>query len=90
MEESELGAIEDLVETRGMVLDDLLACAKTDFGISTIFTLLNGRVERRRLTVVTSDRDLETIDALVTSLASRLAGFYLSTPMAGRSEIPGA
>ena len=74
--ESELDIIEDLIGRRVVVLDDLFACAKSDFGLSSILAILNGRLEDLRITIVTSDRDLEAIDRLDSSLASRLSGFH--------------
>ena len=75
VEESELEIIEDLVDRPVLVLDDLFACAKSDFGLSSILAIVNGRIESLRISIVTSDRDLEAIDRLDSSLASRLASF---------------
>jgi DNA replication protein DnaC len=75
VEESEFDIVRELIEARGMVLDDLLAGVRSDFGLGTLFAVVNGRVEESRLTVVTSALDLATIDALDSGLASRLGGF---------------
>ena len=58
-----------------LVIDDLLAASKTDFGLTWLLAVINGRIEDDKPTIVTCDRSLAEIDKIDTSLASRLAGF---------------
>lgn len=73
--ESEYDLVLDCVTASGLVLDDLLAGARTDYGLSTLFAIICGRDEELRPTIVTSSKRLEEIHELDTGLASRLASF---------------
>jgi DNA replication protein DnaC len=83
--ESELDLIQELRDTPRLVLDDLLAAQKTDFGLSTLLALINGRIEDEVPTVVTCDRSIKELDKWDSSIASRLAGF-VPIKMAGKDR----
>lgn len=73
--ESEEMIVRDLQRVRLLVLDDVTAIAKTERGVSTMLTILGGRIDRDLPTVVTAFQGLATIDRVDSSLASRLGGF---------------
>lgn len=73
--ETELEILTKLSHPQVLVIDDLLAAQKTDFGMSTLLGLLNSRIEQKRVTIVTCDKSLADIDKIDSSLASRIAGF---------------
>jgi DNA replication protein DnaC len=58
-----------------VVLDDVTAFSKTDYGISVILGILDERVSHMRPTIVTTYQTLQQIDELDPSIASRLASF---------------
>lgn len=76
-DDSEAYIRSDLLEARVLVLDDLLAGRNTDYVLSTLLGVVNGRLERRSPTIATCDRGLKEIEAWDSSLASRLGGFDL-------------
>ena len=72
---TELQIIESLTDPRVLILDDLFAPVSSDFWLSSALAIIDERITSCKPTVVTTDRTLQQIDALDTSLASRLAGF---------------
>lgn len=76
--ETEIGIYTEVTDCRVLVLDDLWAGQKTDFGLSWILGIVEKRGQSPRLkTVVTCDRKLAEIDKFDSSLASRLAAYQL-------------
>jgi DNA replication protein DnaC len=76
-EDSEAAIRDDLQAAGVLVLDDLLAGRNSDFLLTTLLGVVNGRICRGAPTIVTCDRGLKEIEAWDSSLASRLGGFDL-------------
>ncbi len=74
-EQTQMGIYEYWSKRRVVVVDDLLAASKTEYGIMWLLAVISARIDDDRPTVVTCDRSLKDIDAIDSSLASRLAGF---------------
>lgn len=68
-----------------LVLDDVGAEKVTDWTLSSLYVVLNTRIDRCLPTVVTSNLDLKDLDQLEPRIASRLAGFYPLT-LTGRDR----
>ncbi len=74
-DDSESMILNDVLSAQVLVLDDLLAGKQSEYWISTLLKVTNQRIYTRAPTVVTCDKPLAAIDALDSSLASRLGGF---------------
>lgn len=68
--------LEEFASWSVLVIDDLCAGNPTEFTQSSILYLINERIERCKVTIVTLDRSLESIHNRDSSLASRLGSFF--------------
>jgi len=68
-----------------LVLDDLGAEKVTDWSLSTLYVIVNRRIDALKPTVVTSNLDLDKLAAFDPRLASRLGGFC-RVKLAGRDR----
>ena len=67
--------LEEVTGIRAVVLDDFMRVRKTEAGLWMAYNVLNRRIENRLVTIVTSDKSLQEIDAIDPAIASRLASF---------------
>lgn len=75
-EECEEYIVRDLCSRRLLVIDDITAIARTERGMSIMLQLVSRRMDAVLPTIVTAFQGLAAIDALDSSLASRLASFH--------------
>jgi hypothetical protein len=74
--ENEEVIINNIIRRDLVVLDDLGAEHVTDFGVSTVYTILNDRGERNARTIITSNLSLDKIaEKLDGRIASRLSRY---------------
>lgn len=73
--ESQEQIISKFAKIEILVLDDLGAEKITDWTASTLYDLISRREANMRDTIVTTNQDLNTIEAWEPRIASRLAGF---------------
>ncbi len=74
-EETEISIIDSMVNAYILVLDDLGAEKSTEFTGMTLYTILSGRDNENRMTIVTTNQTLDEIDAWEPRISSRLASF---------------
>ncbi len=72
-EETERGIIDAMINCRVLVLDDLGAEKATEFTGMTLYTILSGRDNENRMTIVTTNQTLSEIDSWEPRIASRLS-----------------
>jgi len=84
--ETELGIVRELEETPHLVLDDVGAEKVTDWSLSALYVVVNGRDERmNRPIIVTTNLSLDEINAMEPRIASRLGG-YRRIKLAGKDR----
>lgn len=71
--ESEKDVIDECIGARVLLLDDLGAEKQTEFTGSTLYTILSGRRNRRRYTIITTNQPLDEIASWEPRIASRMA-----------------
>lgn len=70
--EREKDIIDECIRARVFVLDDLGAEKQSEFGAATLYTILSGRRNWRRYTIVTTNQPLADIAAWEPRVASRM------------------
>ena len=71
--ETEIDILREMAKYRVMVLDDLGAENTSDFSASTMYALISERRNKRRITIVTTNQTLSSINSWEPRIASRLA-----------------
>lgn len=71
--QTERDIIDECIDSRVLLLDDLGAEKQTEFTGSTLYTILSGRRNRRRYTIITTNQALGEIDSWEPRIASRMA-----------------
>lgn len=74
-EDTQCELIEEVTGLRAIVLDDVMRVRQTPTGLWLVYNILNRRLEAQLITIVTTDKKLQEIDAIDPAIASRLASF---------------
>jgi len=73
--ETEFGILNELTKAKILLLDDLGAENDSSFSASTLYAILSERRNRRRVTIVTTNKTLAEIHEWEPRVASRLGEF---------------
>lgn len=70
--ETEHDILKEMYRYKIMLLDDLGAEKTTDFSAATLYSIIAGRRNKRRITIVTTNQTIESINDWEPRIASRL------------------